>query len=275
MSGSRSGWPGNRRSPCCAWRWTEWTARFADELADMLRGQNHTVIRASADDLHHPRAVRYRRGRDSPEGFYRGPHDLAGLKSALLEPLGPGGSLHYRTALLDVAADRPVVQEVRTARPGHVLLVDGLFPHRPELRGVWYDSIFLQVEFAVSVPLGAPVTAHPTRTPRATAGMWRATGCTSVKRSPRPGRAWWWTTTTCTRPSCSRTTVPGHDTFVGTAPTPDTSVQPRLTALIQHAPDLAVPLTDLESGVRAQATAFVRGCLERLGTASSQPVAPG
>ncbi len=128
---------------------------FADELAGILRGRGRTVIRAGADGFHHPRAARYRRGRDSPEGFYRDSYDLEGLKSALLDPLGPGGSLHYRTALFDVAADRPVVQEVHTARPGSVLLVDGLFLHRPELRGVWDDSIFLQVEFAVSVPRGA------------------------------------------------------------------------------------------------------------------------
>ncbi|WP_246580250.1 hypothetical protein [Deinococcus aestuarii] len=43
----------------------------------------------------------------------------------------------------------------RQAEPGSLLLLDGLFLHRPELRDVWDDSVFLHVDFEVSVPRGA------------------------------------------------------------------------------------------------------------------------
>ncbi|MDL2344881.1 uridine kinase [Deinococcus sp. MIMF12] len=128
---------------------------FADELAEVLRGRGRSVLRASLDGFHAPRAVRYRRGRTSPEGFYRDSYDLAGVRSALLDPLGPGGSGRYRTAIFDHTTDSPVDTPELEALPGSLLIVDGLFLHRPELRDVWDDSVFLRVPFGVSVPRGA------------------------------------------------------------------------------------------------------------------------
>lgn len=128
---------------------------FADELATALRGRGRTVIRASVDGFHAPREVRYRRGRASPEGFYRDSYDYTGLRAALLDPLGPGGSGRYRTAIFDHVADSPVDLPEQTAGPDSILILDGLFLHRPELREVWDDSVFLHVDFEVSVPRGA------------------------------------------------------------------------------------------------------------------------
>lgn len=128
---------------------------FADELTGVLRARGRTVIRASVDGFHAPRAVRYRRGRASPEGFYRDSYDLAGLRSALLDPLGPGGSGRYRTSIFEHTTDLPVQELEQVTPSGSVLIVDGLFLHRPELRDVWDDSVFLRVSFEVSVPRGA------------------------------------------------------------------------------------------------------------------------
>lgn len=128
---------------------------FADELAEVLRGRGRGVIRSSVDGFHAPRALRYRLGRTSPEGFYRDSYDYAGLRSALLDPLGPGGSLVYRAATFDHVTDSPVDTPELQAEPGDILLLDGLFLHRPELRDMWDDSVFLHAEFEVSVPRGA------------------------------------------------------------------------------------------------------------------------
>jgi len=43
---------------------------FGDELANLLVERGLTVIRASVDDFHRPRADRYRRGRTSPQGYW-------------------------------------------------------------------------------------------------------------------------------------------------------------------------------------------------------------
>jgi uridine kinase len=128
---------------------------LAGALADALEAAGIAVIRASVDGFHHPRAVRYRLGRESPEGFFRDSYDYPALRRSLLDPLSPGGSLHYRTAVFDHRADRHVDAPEQQAPAGSVLIVDGIFLHRPELREYWDFSVFLAVRFEVSVPRGA------------------------------------------------------------------------------------------------------------------------
>jgi uridine kinase len=84
-------------------------------------------------------------GRSSPEGFYRDSYDYAALKATLLDPLKVGGSRRYRRAIFDVDADRPVDGIEEEAAAGSILLFDGIFLHRPELRDYWDFSIFLDV----------------------------------------------------------------------------------------------------------------------------------
>lgn len=127
---------------------------FADLLAHELEAAGRGVIRSSVDGFHHPRSVRYRSGR-SPEGFYRDSYDYEALRRCLLDPLSEGGSLRYRTAVLDHATDHAVVTPQREAAVGSVLVFDGLFLHRPELRDYWDFSIFLDAPFEITTPRGA------------------------------------------------------------------------------------------------------------------------
>ncbi|HTI54038.1 MAG TPA: hypothetical protein VMC04_07380 [Verrucomicrobiae bacterium] len=120
---------------------------LADELRDRLAESGRPVIRASVDGFHHPKPVRYRRGRSSPEGFYRDSYDYAALRRLLLDPLGPGGTGRFRRAIFDVDADHPVDAPEERAMPGSILLLDGIFLHRPELRDTWDFSVFLRVEW--------------------------------------------------------------------------------------------------------------------------------
>jgi uridine kinase len=128
---------------------------FADELASVLAPSRRPIIRASVDDFHNPRAVRYARGRASPEGFYLDSYDYAALRRCLLDPLAPEGSRAYRTAAFDHLTDRPVADKAHLAAPNAILVFDGIFLHRPELLDFWDLSIFLSVPFEVSIPRGA------------------------------------------------------------------------------------------------------------------------
>ena len=130
---------------------------FADELRDRLASSGRPLIRAGVDWFHHPKPVRYRRGRYSPEGPYRDSYDYAALRRLLLDPLGPGGTGRFRRAIFDVDADHAVDAPEERAAPGSILLFDGLFLHRPELRATWDFSIFLRVEWIRNHRLrGAP-----------------------------------------------------------------------------------------------------------------------
>jgi uridine kinase len=102
-----------------------------------------------------PRAIRYRSGKASPDGFYLDSYDYDALREQLLDPLGPTGTGRYRLKVFDHIEDRPIAAPVLKAAPGSVLLLDGIFLHRPELCGFWDMSFFLIVPFEISVPRGA------------------------------------------------------------------------------------------------------------------------
>lgn len=123
---------------------------FADLFAEQLRSTGREVVRVSADDFHHRRAVRHQRGRNSPPGFWLDTYDYVALRK-VLDPLGPAGSRRYQTAAYDLDFDQALDPPWCEAPPGAVLILDGMFLHRDELADCWDLSIFLQVPFSVSV----------------------------------------------------------------------------------------------------------------------------
>lgn len=123
---------------------------FAEELADALRRRGRPVVRVGIDDFHQVRAVRYRRGRQSPSGFWLDSFDYPRLWADVLRPLGPGGSRRYRPAGHDLATDRVLTPAPIEAPAAAVLVLDGIFLHRDELAGAWDLSIFLDVGFDVT-----------------------------------------------------------------------------------------------------------------------------
>ena len=99
---------------------------LATALAGALPGEVH---RASVDDFARPPEERYRRGRLSPEGFYRDSTDLPRLVERCLVPFRDGGP---------------------GAGPA-VLVVNGVFVLRPELRPFWHLSVYLRVPEEVTL----------------------------------------------------------------------------------------------------------------------------
>jgi len=124
---------------------------LAHELAAALRADGRTVIRASIDDFHQPRAVRYRQGRGSPLGYYEDSFDLAAVGANLLVPLGPGGDRWYRTAVFDHHTDQPLDTTWQHAPELCVLLLDGIFLHRPELLPHLDFTVFVAGNFTVTI----------------------------------------------------------------------------------------------------------------------------
>jgi uridine kinase len=128
---------------------------LADALAPIVSARGRPVIRASVDDFHHPQAVRYARGRHSPEGYYLDAYDYDALCKLLLDPLSPGGSGQYAARHFDHRIDAPLHIERQLAAPAAALIVDGVFLHRPQLESYWDLSVWLKVEAEISVPRGA------------------------------------------------------------------------------------------------------------------------
>ena len=118
---------------------------FANELASALTSSGREIIRASNDDFHHPSIIRYRQGRFSPDGYYEDARDVLALRHQLLDPLGPGGDRSYVTKTFDLHRDEPVRPNPFQAEEDAILIVDGTFLQRPELKPAWDFVIFLRV----------------------------------------------------------------------------------------------------------------------------------
>lgn len=110
-----------------------------------------------------PRAKRYARGPDDPEGYYRDSYDVEALWRVLLAPLGPGGSRQVRTAVFDWRTDSAVRAPEQRVPDDGVLLFDGIFTQRPELAPAWDLTVFLQISFEESLrrQLGRDRPADP------------------------------------------------------------------------------------------------------------------
>ena len=122
---------------------------FADELAAALAAAGRRVVRASVDGFHRPRADRYRRGRDSPVGYWLDAYDYDLMAGALLDPFGRGEPV--RTAVHDVRSDASLDLPPAPVGRDDVLIVDGVFVHRDELAPYWDFSVYLHVDLAVSL----------------------------------------------------------------------------------------------------------------------------
>ncbi|MGZ0711339.1 uridine kinase (plasmid) [Coraliomargarita sp. W4R53] len=115
---------------------------FAATLAD--REQRRPVVTIHLDRFLNPPAVRHRRGRESPEGFWLDTHDYAAFRSLALEPLSAVGNGEYRECS---DAEDDATCAPKTAAANALVLFEGMFLHRDELAGTWDRSIFLDVPF--------------------------------------------------------------------------------------------------------------------------------
>lgn len=109
------------------------------------------VASLSIDGFHHPRSIRYANGK-GPDSFYRDSYDYEAFIRSAASPFRHG--LPIIPAVWDVDADAAVLPAEVTLPKDCVLLVDGIFLHRPELCDLWDASVWVQVPFAVSVPRG-------------------------------------------------------------------------------------------------------------------------
>ena len=122
---------------------------LANQLAEFLRHKGTSVIRASIDGFHNPKEVRYRLGAGSPEGYYKDSFNYKLLKESLLIPLGENGSLKYKTAVYDFRIESKISQNYKTASDNALLIFDGVFLLRPEIREYWDYSIYVHADFKV------------------------------------------------------------------------------------------------------------------------------
>jgi uridine kinase len=144
---------------------------FADDLATALRRTGHAVFRASVDAFHKPRGQRYARGEDSAEAYYEDSFDYEAFRRVLIDPFRMGGSAAFVNSFFDVERDAQVQPVWQTGPQDAVLVVDGPFVNRPELRGLWHWSVWLDADPARALERMAAVDGPAGLSPRYQGGQ--------------------------------------------------------------------------------------------------------
>jgi uridine kinase len=121
------------------------------ELVPFIEERGRPVQSVSVDSFHNPRTVRYQRGRESAEGYYRDSFNTDLIVSNVLLPLGPGGDRRIRPVAFDYRTDEEAETEWVSVASNALLLFEGVFLHRPELLPYWDLTIYIDVDFSVSV----------------------------------------------------------------------------------------------------------------------------
>lgn len=138
------------------------------------------------DHFLRPKAERHAQGWDSPTGCYEDSYDYSTFRRVLVEPFRMALGASFVTSAFDPARDVPAQTKWITAPANTVLIVDGVFLHRPELAGLWNYSIWLDVPTDVAL---ARFTA-PDGTDSSPAAIARSIGAERLYRaeaSPRTG----------------------------------------------------------------------------------------
>lgn len=124
---------------------------LADELAATVVGYGRTCLRADLDDFKRPRAERP----PGPAGFYHGAFDLDAIRVLLLSPLGPGGDRQIRLKFFDQQNQASFPVEVQFVAADTIVIADGGYLLRPELRDLWDFRIFVEIDFDLVLARGA------------------------------------------------------------------------------------------------------------------------
>ncbi len=134
---------------------------LADELVPFLKELGVDVKRASIDGFHNPREYRVRQGNLSPEGYYQDSFDYDFLTNNFFGPIKSDKlPLELPKAKFDWKSDSEVGEEFVHIEPGTVILFEGVFLFRPQLRDYWDFKIFVDIPFELSLERGLKRDSH-------------------------------------------------------------------------------------------------------------------
>ena len=119
---------------------------LADDIHAFFRNQGIESVRVSIDKFHNPRTIRVSKGEYSPEGFFRDSFDYEKIVELVLRPIKNRESSIIK-GIYDYRIENSVDANAAAITKDSIILFDGIFMHRDELREYWDLSIFLDVSF--------------------------------------------------------------------------------------------------------------------------------
>jgi uridine kinase len=125
---------------------------FGHELGQALERIGRPVCRASLDDFKRPWAERHLYDRETGEGYYRNAFDVSRVLHELIARVRTDGVV--RLCGVDPLTQVDHRDDCYPMPPSGVLVVDGVFALRPELRDAWDLAVWLDVTPEVALDRG-------------------------------------------------------------------------------------------------------------------------
>jgi uridine kinase len=121
---------------------------LADELAETVTAKGRPVLRSSIDDFHPP-GHKYRsiERRYTPDSYYAEGYDYATFRAFVLDPLRAGGNRSCRLAFWDSFNDVPFPKRSTEVPCGAIVIIDGIFLLRSDLRQYWDYTIWVDIDW--------------------------------------------------------------------------------------------------------------------------------
>lgn len=118
-------------------------AGLCTDLVEPLRALGRDAVRVSLEGFLRPASLRYEHGREDPDAYFDGHHDLGALRREVLDPLAPGGSGRFLPSRWDPVTDRATRAAYLVSSPATVVLLDGPFLLRRDMADAWDVTIHL------------------------------------------------------------------------------------------------------------------------------------
>ncbi|MEQ1737612.1 MAG: hypothetical protein ABL886_14555 [Rhodoglobus sp.] len=117
---------------------------FGGDLVELLKKRGHSAFSARLNDFVAAREKREAWGAPSAESIYGNTYDLSILRRVLIDPFRMGGSTGFVAAAYDRAREQQIQAKWLTAPEDAILVLSGEYLQRPELRGLWNFTAWLE-----------------------------------------------------------------------------------------------------------------------------------
>jgi uridine kinase len=123
--------------------------QFSLKLSHFLKSQRVKTTIIHIDDFHNPKSIRYA-GSDQIDNFYNKNINISLLVEELLKPIKNSGTLNKKITLLNLTTDKFEVEKEYKINPKTVVIFEGIFLFRKELRSFLDYKIFIDIPFELA-----------------------------------------------------------------------------------------------------------------------------
>lgn len=117
---------------------------LSESLYQLLSEEHYNIVVLHIDDFIHPRAIRYDQGYAAWECYYYRQWRYDYLIGEIVKPIRQGNPLRKEIELYDKEHDVYHLHQIDIS-VGSIVIIEGVFLQREELKGVFDDMIYIDV----------------------------------------------------------------------------------------------------------------------------------